>query len=63
MTGLPYNPKHFPRELKPYYISASQEEIQNMLETLQLENMDQLYTHLPPQILMQYSAQLVKGLE
>ncbi len=47
---LNYNPHKLPRELKEYYISASREEIQQMLNTLELSSREDLFTHIPKNI-------------
>ncbi len=50
-TPLPYNPATLPRELKRHYISATNEDIAAMLDKLGLKNLDQLFSHIPPDVL------------
>ncbi|MCF8059786.1 MAG: aminomethyl-transferring glycine dehydrogenase subunit GcvPB [Bacteriovoracaceae bacterium] len=49
---LPYNPKELPRELKTFYISADEMEIKEMLSSIGLEKREQLFSHLPEDIMM-----------
>ncbi|MFZ4713643.1 MAG: aminomethyl-transferring glycine dehydrogenase subunit GcvPB [Bacteriovoracaceae bacterium] len=42
-----YDPKVLPRELKRHYIGASEEEINEMLKTLGLKDLSDLYSHIP----------------
>jgi glycine dehydrogenase len=44
---LPYNPKNLPRELTPYYISSTPAEQKEMLQTLQIKDLSELYNHIP----------------
>ena len=47
-SGLPYEPTKLPRELRRHYICASDTDIQEMLKSLGLSRLEDLYSHLPP---------------
>ncbi len=59
---LPYNPNKLPRELKRYYISATDEEINSMLTHLGLNSLDELYNHINDDLKMDLSEKLADGL-
>jgi glycine dehydrogenase len=44
---LPFDPDALPREKLRHYISASEEDIQSMLQAVGAESLDQLYAHIP----------------
>lgn len=44
---LPYDPFQLPRELTPFYISADEDDIKNMLKAIGLSDLDELYKHIP----------------
>lgn len=44
---LPYNPQEYPREFARHYISASQEDIERMLEKVGSKDLGDLFGHLP----------------
>jgi glycine dehydrogenase len=46
-SNLPYDPHAYPRELKRHYISASEADIEGMLETVGAERLADLYAHIP----------------
>ncbi len=46
------NPDQYPREFNPYYISASSQDIQDMLGSLGLSSIEDLFAHLPESIRM-----------
>ncbi len=46
MPPLGYDPKSLPRELRRHYISASEEDIQVMLEEVGVESLEALYDHV-----------------
>lgn len=48
---LPFDPSEFPRETSRHYISASEEELSDMLSTLGLANLSQLFEHIDPRLL------------
>ena len=50
VPDLPYNPREYPRETARHYVSASTEDIQQMLEKVGFKNMEQLFEHLPDEI-------------
>ncbi len=43
---LNYDPKQYPRELKKYYISASENEITAMMDKIKIKKFDDLYSHI-----------------
>ncbi|MFA6238424.1 MAG: aminomethyl-transferring glycine dehydrogenase subunit GcvPB [Bacteriovorax sp.] len=47
---LPYNPKTLKRELTKYYISSTVEEQAQMLSTLKLKTLSDLYAHIPDDV-------------
>jgi glycine dehydrogenase len=49
-TGLGYDPNQLPRELTRHYISASEKDISEMLTSLNLGALDQLFEHIPSTI-------------
>lgn len=49
---LGYNPTELPRELKTFYISASENEIQEMMNSIGVDSREQLFSHLPSDIMM-----------
>lgn len=48
--NLNYDPKTLPRELKRHYISLTQDEIQGMLKEIGLNNLSDLYSHIPAEV-------------
>lgn len=46
-NSLPYCPSELPRELKKYYISASETEISEMLKVIDAKDLDDLFSDLP----------------
>jgi glycine dehydrogenase len=51
-AGLPYDPSKLPRELNRHYISASEKEIEEMLQFVGAKNFDELYAHVPAEVRM-----------
>ena len=47
---LPYSPKALKRELTKYYISSTKEEQSQMLATLKLKSLSDLYSHIPAEV-------------
>ncbi len=47
---LSYNPIVLPRELKEYYISASQEDIEAMLQAIGIKSLDDLFSHISDEV-------------
>ncbi|MBT5717533.1 MAG: hypothetical protein HOI70_11530, partial [Opitutae bacterium] len=45
--NLPYEPTEFPRELSRHYISASDDDIAQMLNFIGLTSTDELFEHIP----------------
>lgn len=62
LRRLPYNPKELPRELKTFYISADNTEIQEMLSSIGVENREALFSHLPIEIMMKEAPAIGKRL-
>jgi glycine dehydrogenase len=56
--GLPYNPETLPRELKPFYISIDEEQEKQMLQTLNLRELKEVFLSLPPEVMFSESLQL-----
>jgi glycine dehydrogenase len=48
---LPYDPAILPRELKRHYISATDDDIAEMLKLLGYDKLDQLFDHIPSDLL------------
>jgi glycine dehydrogenase len=48
--SLPYDPTKLPRELTEYYISSSKEEQTQMLATLKLKDLKDLFSHIPDNV-------------
>ncbi|HXH75244.1 MAG TPA: aminomethyl-transferring glycine dehydrogenase subunit GcvPB [Bacteriovoracaceae bacterium] len=49
---LNYHPEKLKRELKPFYIGADEKDIQEMLKTLGLKTLDDLYGHIQQDVKM-----------
>ncbi len=49
-SHLPYNPKKLKRELTKYYISSSKAEQAEMLATIKLKELKDLYAHIPDNV-------------
>ena len=47
---LGYDPNEFPRELTRHYVSASEEDIKSMLETVGVEKLEDLFSHVPSEV-------------
>ena len=47
IVQLPYDPEEHPREKSRHYISATGEDIASMLETVKLNHLPELFSHLP----------------
>lgn len=47
-----FHPEKLKRELKPFYIGADDKEIQEMLKTLGLNHLDDLFSHIHPELKM-----------
>ncbi len=50
-TPLPYDPAILPRELKRHYISATDDDIAEMLKAVGYDRLDQLFDHIPSALL------------
>lgn len=49
---LNYHPEQLPRELRPYYIGADEKDIQEMLKSLGLKSLEDLYSHIDDSVKM-----------
>lgn len=47
VPSLPFDPDALPREKLRHYITASEEDIQSMLQAVGVESLEQLYAHIP----------------
>ena len=47
LPKLPYGPHLLPRELKKYYISATDDEIRQMLQSIGMSQMEDMFSHIP----------------
>ena len=56
LIPINYNPKELPRELKKYYISATPEEIEEMLKDVGASSRQELFAHIP----QEFSAKVPK---
>ena len=61
--SLPYDPAEFPRELRRHYISAGEEEIREMLDSIGLSDAKDLFSHIPRQLLFPDGIDLPEELE
>ena len=61
--ALNYNPSELKRELNPYYIGASEVEIDEMLSQVGSKSLDDLFSHIPNEILFQDELNLPEALE
>jgi glycine dehydrogenase len=60
---LEYDPQSLPRELKRHYISASENDIEAMLQTLGLQRLDDLFEHIPEGVRFKSAPEIDKELE
>lgn len=60
---LPYDPAEFPRETKRHYISASEEDIRAMLETIDCNSTQELFSHIDSEVLFETNPDLPDELE
>ncbi|MCY4524518.1 MAG: aminomethyl-transferring glycine dehydrogenase subunit GcvPB [Halobacteriovoraceae bacterium] len=61
--SLPYNPQQLPREMKKYYISANDNEIKEMLTTMGLSSVEDMYQHIPNEIRFKKAPSLPPALQ
>lgn len=59
---LPYNPEVLARELKQYYVSASDEDIRLMLKFIEEDSLESLFKSLPSDILFETAPELPEEL-
>ena len=60
---LPYDVKKLPRELAPDYISATDQEINEMLSEIGLSKLEDLYSHIPQDIKFQTTPEICEKLD
>jgi glycine dehydrogenase len=63
MSQLPFDPKSLKRELCRYYITATNQEIDEMLKELNITHIDDLYSHIDNSVRMNLEEYLEDGLE
>lgn len=51
---LSYHPEKLKRELLPFYIGATDQDISSMLETIGVKSLDDLYAHIPREVKMEH---------
>jgi glycine dehydrogenase len=61
--SLPYDPAEFPRETQRHYITASEEEIRSMLETIGCNSTQDLFSHIDDEVLFAAKPDLPDELE
>ncbi|MBL6991756.1 MAG: aminomethyl-transferring glycine dehydrogenase subunit GcvPB [Bacteriovoracaceae bacterium] len=59
---LPYQPDKLPRELKKFYLSASDEELNEMLKELGEQSFSDLFNHIPDDIKFESTPQVTEHL-
>ncbi|RLA63160.1 MAG: glycine dehydrogenase [Epsilonproteobacteria bacterium] len=62
-SHLPYDPTKLQRELKKYYISATEDEIQEMLNSLSINNLEELFAHIPNEVMFEKAPNICKELD
>lgn len=62
-TNLPYDPTKLERELTKYYISATDSELKEMMEVVGVQTYQDLYNHIPENILMNEAPKIGDRLE
>lgn len=61
--NLPYNPEELPRELKKYYISATDQEINDMLKSIGKNSLSELFDHISPDVKFKSAPDIGPSLE
>lgn len=61
-TALPFDPETLPRELKQYYISASEEDIRAMLKSIGAESLESLFESIPKDVLFSEAPEVLEEL-
>lgn len=51
---LSYHPEKLKRELKPFYIGATDQDISEMLSIIGVKSLEDLYSHIPKDVLMEH---------
>ena len=51
---LSYHPEKLKRELLPFYIGATDQEISEMLKIIGLKSLDELYSHISKDVIMEH---------
>ena len=62
LKNLPYDPSKLERELTPYYISATDNEIEEMLSEIGKERLEDLFDHIPAYLKFDNELQLEEEL-
>ena len=60
--ALNYEPSEFPRELARHYISASEQDISDMLKQIGVDCIDDLFSHIPESLQLKNVTELPKEL-
>ena len=58
--SLPFDPTEFPRETSRHYISASNQDLRDMLSTVGLTDLNQVFEHISPDLLFPQPLNLPK---
>ncbi len=61
-SQLPYNPTELERELRPFYLGTNEADIKAMLETIGVNKLEDLFAHLPPEVLFKSPSTMSEGL-
>ncbi len=61
-ASLPFNPEKLPRELAPDYIGATEQELKEMLSSLGLNKLEDLFSHIPDQVKFEKTPFVTEGL-
>ena len=61
--ALGYDPESLERELKPFYIGASEVDIDSMLSHVGSSSLEELFSHIPSDILFEQELHLPDALE
>ena len=57
-VNLPFDPSEFPREKSRHYISATEEDLNDMLSEIGLGELSQLFGHIDPNLLFPHPLSL-----
>ena len=62
-SNLPYNPQELPRELQKYYISATDQEINEMLQSIGKNSLSELFDHISSEVKFESTPDIGPSLE